>query len=417
MNPIEASLLAALLLASALFSGSEAALFSLNQVQIRQLQARKDQASRSVCRLLRTPQRLLNSLLVANTLVNVGLSSAVTSLAIAQFGPSGVQVAILAASAGLLLFGEILPKTIAVIFPRAVARASAIPLAVLLPPILPFSSALAQLTRAAHRVFGLPQPGAAVSRRVSRSELQAVLEEIDEAGMSKLENQLLQNILAFSRRTAEEVMTPRVDIVAAPVDSTPEQLREVITRTKHSKIPLYDKTLDSISGFLPAREFLLDPGRRISQLIRPVLIVPEKAPIDRIFQDLRKGRWRMAIVVNEYGETVGLMSQEDLIEEVVGELFDEYEPAQEEIVPVGAGTWEVLGRTSLQDLADQLEEEIPQEQAVTVNGFLCALHGGFPRPGTVLHFHNLEFEVLDVSRHRIQKVRVQRIEEPEEEEE
>ncbi len=158
--------------------------------------------------------------------------------------------------------------------------------------------------------------------------------------MSRIENRLVQNILAFSRTTAEEVMTPRVDIVAAPAGAAAAELRDLIARTKHSRIPLYDRTVDGIIGFLPARSFLLSPVPRFTQLIRPVLFVPEKATIDRIFHDLRKGRWPMAIVVNEYGETVGLITQEDLIEEIVGELFDEYESSEEEIAQVGAHQYE-----------------------------------------------------------------------------
>jgi CBS domain containing-hemolysin-like protein len=246
--------------------------------------------------------------------------------------------------------------------------------------------------------------------KVTPSELREALEEIDEGtGMSKLEGRLVQNILSFSRTTAEEVMTPRVDITAAPADATPEVLLDIIVRTKHSRIPLYHKTIDEIVGHLPAREFLLDPTRRLSLLIRPVLVVPEKATIDRIFHDLRKGRWRMAIVVNEYGETVGLFTQEDLIEEVIGELSDEYERSEEEIISLEEGVYEVRGRASLLDLGTELEVDLPQEQAVTVSGFLCSLYGGFPRPGTVLKWGDLEFRVLEVSRHRVQRVLVRQM--------
>ena len=395
---------------SALFSGSEAALFSLNRLQLRQVEADGGRSARSVARLLASPQHLLSSLLVGNTLVNIAIPAMVTSLAIKQFGRDGVQIAIAISSGLILLGGEILPKTIAVNFPRGFSRTVAIPLSFLLYLLRPLTYVANTAARGLLGLLGEPEAKAGSDRRVTPSELRAAFEDIDdEAGMSKLESRLVQNILFFPKTTAEEVMTPRVDIVAAPVTATAEELRDLIQKTKHSRIPLYEKTLDSIVGHLPARSFLLDPTMPIPRLIRPVLVVPEKAPIDRVFQDVRKGRWRMAVVVNEYGETVGLFTQEDMIEEVIGEISDEYErAAEEEIVRSGDGVFEVRGRVSLTDLGAALDRDLPQDQAVTVSGFLCALYGGFPRPGTLLRWGELDFEVLEVARHRVQKVRVQR---------
>jgi Mg2+/Co2+ transporter CorB len=403
--------LAILVLVSALFSGAEAALFSLNQIQIRQFQAHRDRASRGVLRLLATPQKLLNTLLVGNTLVNVAITSVATWIAVRQLGERGVQIAVLLASLVILLVCEILPKTIAVNFPRTVSRSSSIPITLLMTLLAPLTYAMTAVAGFLGRAMRLPVLDRGSTRRVTATELRAALEDIDEeAGMSRLESLLVQNILDFSRTTAEEVMTPRIDIVAAPLTADKEQLRRLIADSKHARIPLHEGTIDAIVGFLPSREFLLDPSARIANLLRPVLIVPEKAPIDRIFHDLRKGRWRMAVVVNEYGETVGIITLEDLIEEVVGELHDEYEPSVEEILEVSPGVFEVRGRTSLADLGGRVEVDLPQEQAVTVNGFLCALHGGFPRPGAVLRWGSLEFEVLEVARHRIQKARVRNME-------
>lgn len=399
-----------LLLTSVLFSGSEAALFSLNPVQIRQIESRRDHAASCVRLLLRSPQRLLGSLLVGNTLANVGLSAVLTSVLLARFGEGGLNVAIPVASVILLVFGEILPKTLAVNFTRTAARVGAVPLTLILPLLGPLTTGVTWFSRGLLRLVGAQDPEGGLIRRVTSTELRAVLEEIDEgAGISKFETRLVQNILAFSRTTAEEVMTPRVDIISAPAATAREDLVSLIQRSRHSRIPLYERTLDEIIGYLPSRAFLLNRSSRIPDLVRPVLIVPEKAPIDRIFHDFRKERRRMAIVVNEFGETVGLITQEDLIEEIVGELFDEYELGEEEIVETGDGALEVLGRASLQDLGAALDVDLPQGQAVTVNGFLCSLYGGFPKPGAVLHHGDLLFEVTEVARHRVHRARVTRV--------
>ncbi len=412
MEDASSLILVLLVLASAAFSGSEAAFFSLNQIQIRQLETSRDRASRWVLRLLARPQRLLNSLLVGNTLASVGLSAFVATLVLGRYGDDGLKLAIPIVSVGALLICEILPKSIAVNSASTVSRLVAIPLDLILRILSPLTWSIDRTTGGLARLFGLPSSDRGSRRRPTHRDLRAALEEIEEeGGMSRIERRLTQNILSFSRITAEEVMTPRVDIVAAPADASREELRDLILEAKHSRIPLYEKTLDGIVGYLPAREFLLDDRQRIANLIRPVHIVPEKAPIDRVFHDIRKGRWRMVIVINEYGETTGLLTVEDLIEQIVGELHDEFEPTEEEVVELGPGAFEALGRTSIQDLSDRIGVELPQDQAVSLNGLLCALHGGFPRVGTVLRWGALRFEVLEVARHRVVRARIRRIDE------
>lgn len=407
MSLATAAILMLLVLASVLFSSSEAALFSLTSVQIRQIEARRDHASRAVLDLLKTPQRLLSTLLAGNTLVNVGLSALVTAVALRKRGEAGLEVAILISTAVILVICEILPKTIAVNFPRSVGRLNASILVGVLPLLSPLTWGVGGLSRFLLRVLRLPKIEGRLSRKVTATELREAFEDVND-GMSKLESRLVQNILSFSTTSVEEVMTPRVDIVAAPVTASRAELLGIITGSKHSRIPLYENTLDQIVGFLPSRDFLLDPTRRVPLLIRPVRIVPEKVPADRVLHDLRKGRWQMAVVVNEYGETVGIVTQEDLIEEIVGELYDEFERTEEEVVQIAPGLFEARGRASLQDVGDRIGVELPQEQAVTLNGFLCGLYGGFPRAGAVLTWEDFEFEVLEASRHRITKVRIRR---------
>ncbi len=403
------AILVLLVLASVLFSSSEAALFSLTPVQVRQIEARRDRSSKSVLKLLKTPQKLLSALLAWSTLVNVGLSALVTSIALAWRGEAGLKVAILLSTVGILVVCEILPKTVAVNFPRSVGRINATILAGVIPLISPLTWGVGGISRLLLRAMRLPGIEDRSGRRVTATELREAFEDVD-SGMSKIENRLVQNILSFSSTSVEEVMTPRVDIVAAPVTANAQDLLEIITRSKHSRIPLYENTLDRIVGFLASRDFLLEPARRIPLFTRSVLIVPEKAPADRVFHDLRKGRWQMAVVVNEYGETVGIVTAEDLIEEVVGELYDEFERTEEEVVPAGPDLFEARGNATLHDLGEKIGVELPQEQAVTLNGFLCALYGGFPRVGTVIRWEDFEFEVLEAGRHRITRVRIRRCE-------
>ena len=173
---------------------------------------------------------------------------------------------------------------------------------------------------------------------------------------AEVSEEIVESPFRYERQAALYAPTHLPDPRASDFpDAATKEILELIRNTKHARIPLYEKTLDEIVGYLPTKNFLLDPSTRLTKLLRPVLVVPEKAPVDRVFQDLRKGRWRMAVVVNEYGETVGLFTQEDLIEEIVGELADEYERVEEEIVRIGDEIYEVRGQASIQDLSAALE--------------------------------------------------------------
>jgi CBS domain containing-hemolysin-like protein len=224
--------------------------------------------------------------------------------------------------------------------------------------------------------------------------------------MTARESRLVQRILEFSHTRVEEIMTPRVDMVAAPVDLDRESLEALVTRARHSRIPVYERTTDDIAGYLKVRDFLLDPDRRLSNLILPVPVFPERAPASKVFYELQRRRSSMAIVVNEYGETVGMVTREDLIEEVVGDIYDEFEAGIDPIHRVSPGVWIVEGRVRVDELNTELEVDLPVAEAVTLNGFLTGLHGGLPQKEARIVWEGIEFTVLEVSRHRIQRCRV-----------
>lgn len=406
-------LLLLLLVFSACFSSIEAAFFSLNRVQQRRLERDGRSSSRRVLRLLARPRDLLITSLTGNTLVNIAISTVATGLFLHLFGENGIQLAILAATPVVLLFGELTPKTVAVNFPEAMCRILVTPFVTLRLLLSPLVGIVTLLSRGALRLLRAEEKDFEATPRFSRGELGVLLEGEDVAGiMSAQESKLVQNILEFSTTRAEEVMTPRVDVVAAPHDLSRDELRDLVVRAKHSRIPIYRQTIDDLSQFVKTRDLLLHPERRLDELLKPALIYPNRAPISQIFYEMQRRRAPLVIVVNEYGETVGILTREDLLEELVGEIYDEYEAREAPLHRLEPGRWSASGQLNLEELNAALDLELPVEDAYTLNGFLCALEGGIPKRGARLEHEDVTFIVTEVSRHRVQRCLIL-LEEPE----
>lgn len=400
--------LIALLACSAFFSGFEAALFSLSRLQIHQLRERRDRASRRVLALLERPNRTLAAILVGNNLVNIALSAVATAACLRMIADRSraLEVATLGAGAAVLLLGEITPKALAVGFSVPLARFGAAAFRPAERLLHPLTVTIHGLAGRLLRGLGLPAETPTGGALLSHAELRSVLREADAEGraITPSEGRLVQNILEFPVRTAEEIMTPRIDLVDLAVDAPREALVAAMRDSRHSRYPVYAGDPDRVIGFVQAKEYLLDPTRDLRSLLRPVAFFPESAAADRIFHEMRRSRTALVLVVNEYGEIVGLITREDLIEEIVGDIYDEFDQEETPIRRKGEGLYIVPGRIALADLNELLGGVLPEETAVTLNGFLCDVHGRIPRPGTVVAWQSLRFHVLEVARHRVHRV-------------
>jgi putative hemolysin len=407
MSALLLVVLGMLLVASAFFSGTETAFFALNRLQVRRMERDGGSRARRVLTVLTRPQDLLNTVLVGNTLVNIATTVVVTTLLIHRLGRLGVEVSIAVSTVAVLLLGEVTPKTLAMNYPEAASRGLVDPyrlVRALLMPLVSFVSFLAGLVLRLLRIRPIAVgPGGLFSR----TELGSLFEGADEEGvMTARESRLVQRILGLSSLTAEEIMTPRVDMVAVPEGIDRDRLEEIVIAAKHSRIPVYDRTIDEIHGYLKVRDFLLDPARRMADLVRPVAIFPERAPASRVFYEMQRSRSALAVIVNEYGETTGLLTREDLIEEVVGDIYDEYESAHEPLVQTAPGEWMAEGSLRIEELNESLGVELPLDEAVTLSGFLTGIFGRLPSRGETIGWNGIEFVVVEVSRHRIQRARV-----------
>ena len=274
------------------------------------------------------------------------------------------------------------------------------------PIVTPFRALLAS-----RRERPAPAP-AAVSEEDQPEATAAYLDAGEQEGLiERDERQLLQSIVDFGDTLVHEVMTPRPDIVAIRADATLAELRAFFREQEYSRIPVYADSLDNIVGFVFIKDLMRlpetePPDRRVSTLARPAYVVPETKRVSDLLREFQRQQWQIAIVVDEYGGTAGLVTLEDLLEEIVGEIRDEYDVEAEPIVDEGQGRFVVSGKAGVEALAARLGVDIEADGFETVGGYVMARLGRVPAPGEVHAIDDLTVEILDAERRRVHRVRV-----------
>jgi CBS domain containing-hemolysin-like protein len=401
------TLLIFLLICSGCFSGTETALFSLNRVERRRLKEDKSGLSQLIWITLQRPRELLSTILFGNTLVNVATSVTATLLFQKLLTTHSLTAAIVVDSLLVLFIGEIIPKTIAVNQAMPLSRAVIRPLhffAKFASPLVWIFDRSASLIL---RVLKVPEDAGGA---LSPSEVELLFEVAGRREtITAEERRIASNIMRFSETTTEEIMTPRVDVAAAPLDISREALEKVMIEARHSRVPIYEESIDHVVGFVSTKEFFLNPNREIRELLKPVAIFPEGARVHRVFRHMQKNLLNMAVIVNEYGVTSGIVTMEDLVEEIVGEIYDEYEMAEELIQPVGPDEWLVLCRAPIEDVNEACGLSLPEGESVTLNGYLCDEFGEIPVPGRAIERNGARFTIEQSTRRRILSCRVKRL--------
>ncbi len=400
-----------LLVLSGTFSGSETAFFSLSRIELRRFERSGSRRERAVAAIVARPERLLAAILFGNTLVNVAGSSVMLALTRRLgdvfLGLDPVTASVILATGTVLVAGEIVPKAAAVHWPTRLAPVAVVALAPLLKVLSPAALVLERVARFFLNRLGVREektgPG------LGRRELQVLFEDIRQGEeISEDEGEIAANIFDFFETRAHEIMTPRVDLAGVPIDLPREELRRRVVAARHSRLPVYRGSLDQIIGFINTKEFLLEPDLPADTFLRPVHFVPERARISRILTEVQSRRFNLVVVVNEFGGTEGIITKEDLVETVVGEIFDEQEHDEAEpLEKIGEGLWRVDGLLPLSDLAGDVGVHTPPGPAQTVGGHVAHLLGRPPRPGDTAEDGAFTYRVLRVRRHRAHRMLVQ----------
>lgn len=401
------TLLIVLLICSGLFSGTETALFSLNRIERRRLKQDKSVRSQMITRALQRPRELLSTILFGNTLINVATSATATLLFQRLLHAHSLTAAIVVDALLVIFIGDIIPKTIAVNQAVPLSQAAIKPLHFFAKLSAPF---VGIFDRAAHGILRVLKVPEEARGGLSASELEVLFEEAGrKETITAEERRIARNIMHFSETTAEEIMTPRVDVVAAPLDISREGLEQQMIEARHSRIPIYEESIDHIVGFVSTKEFFLNPGREVREFLKPVGIFPEGARIHRVFRYMQRNLLNMAVIVNEYGVTSGIVTMEDLVEEIVGEIYDEYEKAEELIRPVGPDEWLVLCRAPIEDVNEECGLNLPEGESITLNGYLCDEFGEIPALGRTIERNSALFTIMESKSRRIVSCRIKRL--------
>jgi putative hemolysin len=399
--------LAALLVLSAFFSGAETAFFSLSRLQLSRMRESKDPVAGTILQVLATPHRFLTSALIGNTLVNVASATVATTVLLGVSERWGLELAVVIDTALVIIFGEIIPKTVAVSYPEGFSTTVARPVRTFMALASPVAAAAAALSRGVLRALGVRDTSLKLGFLTNR-ELHVLFDQLEqEKVISELETRMARNIFSFSTTPVQSVMTPRVDVVALSEAATPEEMVAAVKEARHSRVPVYSGTIDNTIGFVNAKEFLMDPSRGISAAdVRPVIIVPENKRIDETFHEMQARRCPLVVVVNEYGEMMGIVTLEDLVEEIVGEIYDEFESEEAPLEKLSEGEYVVDGLISLEDLNDELDLDLSAQDSVTLNGLLCETLDRLPEEGDQVSVGPVTFTVMETDGRRCKRCRV-----------
>ena len=406
---------------SAFFSGSEVALFSLDKRKLKDSFSKNPLIERYIFYLLEYPRRLLVTILIGNTIVNVAASIVAVSLAMdyANFSNLSLNfvlsVQIILLTILIVIFGELIPKVWASKKPLSFAKVISIPLFWLNVMFYPIAETLTELIKMMVSRIKFDKTKSVISPE----EISELADLSHERGtIIQEEHGLINGIVSFRKVLVHEVMTPRVDMVCVSIDSDFETILKIVTTSGHSRIPLYENNLDKIIGIIYAKDilpFLMNEDVRknlsLSKIARKVFFIPETKRIDDLMREFQEKKMHQAIVVDEYGGTAGLITLEDIIEEIIGEIRDEFDKEETPVTKLTEKSYLVLGKISVDDLNELLNAELPTSggEFETLGGLILNYAGHIPKEGYSFQLENYKFTVKEVSNKRIKKVLIEKL--------
>ncbi|HLI69488.1 MAG TPA: hemolysin family protein [Ktedonobacteraceae bacterium] len=409
-------LLIVCLILCALASASETALTSVSRIKLKNMAEEGDKKAAEIEQLLANPNVFLSTILVVNSVAVIIASSMATVLAL-RFSPAwGELIATILISLVVLMFCEIAPKTAAVQNPMRWARTLAGPVRGAARLLRPIVWALTAITKGLVRLMG----GQSVRHGpfVTEEELRMLVTVGEEEGvLEEAETEMIHSIFEFADTPVREVMVPRIDMVALESDATVDQAVDRALEGGFSRIPVYEETIDNIIGVLYTKDMLkqLREGHNtqpIRELVRPAYFVPETKKLDDLLREIRQQRVHMVIVIDEYGSVSGLVTIEDLMEEIVGDIKDEFDKEELVYEQVGANEYIFSARISIDDFNDIMDTRLENEGYDTLGGFLYAQLDKIPVAGDAVTFENYRFTVLTTRGRRITRVQVERLLKP-----
>lgn len=397
---------------SAFFSGSETALTSVNKIRLKSLEENGDKKAAQTLRVAENYERMISTVLIGNNIVNIASASLATVIFTVLLGADkGAAVSTVVMTIVVLVFGEVLPKNYAKNNADSLALVVSGPISFLMAVFKPLSAALSALSGLMSRLTG----GEDDKPSVTEEELKYIVESIEEEGvLEENESDLVQSALEFDEIEVQEIVTPRVDMVTLDVEDSWEEILELAKTSKVSRIPVYEGSIDNIIGLVHVRDILEDEisssEHDIRSLLSQCLFVHKTMNLSGLLEKLRKEKMPLAIVTDDYGGTMGLVTIEDVVEELVGEIWDEYDDFEEELVKKDDHTYEVSGDYNIYDLMDELDEDNHSFESDynTVSGWILEQLEHIPTVGEQLVYEDrMRVTVTEMDDQRITKVKIE----------
>lgn len=406
---IQIFILIILLVGSAFFSASETALMSISKIDARHMVEQNVKGAKLVSKLVEDPNKLLGSILVGNNLVNIGASSLATVIAMDIWDSAGAGIATGVMTLLVLIFGEITPKSLSTQHAHKVAVFVSKPIALVVTLLSPVVKVLMFIANLLIRLFG---GNIDISRPfITEDELKTIVTVSHEEGvLEDEEKEMIYNVFGFGDSFTKDVMIPRTDMIAIDLNATYEEILELYKEEQFSRIPVFSETYDNIVGVIYIKDLLLKQFDhatfKVEDFLRDVYFVHEFKRIDELFKEMRLKKTGMSIVVDEYGGTSGLVTMEDLIEQIVGDIDDEYDITENNFVVVSPSEYLVEGTYRIGDFNEKLGLDISSNEFDSIGGFIIGILDRFPNEGEVIEYEGITFEVEDTCNNRINKLRV-----------
>ena len=404
--------IAILVLLSAFFSATETAFSFVNKIRIQHSVDNGNKKAKNALYVIENFDNALTTILICNNIVNLSCSSIATVLCLNLFGDVGSAIATGATTLLVLTFGEVIPKCLAKEHCDAFTLKTAGLLRVLMFILKPFVFVFLKLKSLALKIAG----GSEDSPSVTENELKYIVESIEEEGvLEESESEMVRSALDFDEKTAEEILTPRVDVTFINIRDSQEKIKDIIIENRYSRIPVYEETVDHIVGILHTRDYLESLADGKAPDLRDIMQTPyfvfRTQQLSKILNAFKRTKIHLAIVTDEYGGTLGIVTMEDLLEEIVGEIWDEDEEIEHNYYKIGKGEFLVNGDIEIDDLLAlfDMEEDAIESDSVTVGGFILEHAGTIPHKRQSIEADGFRFTVMEVKDQRIIRVVVKKL--------
>lgn len=409
-NLIQIIFLIVLLMGSAFFSASETALMSLSKIRIRYMQDEGVKGAKLVSSLIESPNKLLSSILVGNNVVNIAATSISTSLFIGLMGEKGVALATAVMTVLVLIFGEITPKTIAASNSEKVSLLVSKPIKVIIFILKPIVWIFNIITSVIFKLFGITNKGA--KSFITEEELKTMVNVSHEEGVLEMEErEIINNVFEFGDMQAKNAMIQRIDMVAIDMEDSYDEIIQVFKTEKLSRMPVYEETIDDIVGILNIKDIIFLSDEEIESFdiknyMREPFFTYEFKKITQLLEEMKLEKSQMAIVVDEYGGTSGLLTIEDLVEVIVGDIEDEYDEEEDEIQVIKEDEYIVDGSTKIGDVNELIGVNLESEEFDSIGGFIIGHLSRLPEENEVIEVDNIRFCIESIEKNRIKKIRI-----------